>query len=172
MLFVDISAIIYSSMPDRLIPVLVEPAVEVKEPLANYIYGDTVNCGNCPALCCREGMSMPLDNEERVFLEEQGTELELGDEEIQAAHEPGIITKLATAISRSDLPQAYVLKSDCGNLTETPEGPRCAAFEDPRRPKICGGFAVKSSWCRGLRASSGVDPQEYFSVWFDRQAVR
>lgn len=109
-----------------------------------------VSCGDCVSACCRQGVIMPLSQDEASFMRETGTELEP-----HAA--PAIDGKFSRKERRLKFAY-YQMASDCGNL-EIPEdgGPGvCSAFDNPERPVICGEFKTGSFCCRALRRAAAA----------------
>ena len=81
--------------------------------------GKRHNCGNCLALCCRQGVQMPLSEAEADFMRRSGTELS----QVEAPKpETTRRVKFLPLITRTE-PAAdgrYRLESDCGYLTIDP----------------------------------------------------
>lgn len=94
-----------------------------------------ISCANCRAACCQKGTLVQLSDEEVQFMKETGTQLE----------------RIPTKKSQ------YLLKTNCGYLKQEDGWFKCVAYNDVRRPKVCGEFQEGSFQCQMLRITNGVD---------------
>ncbi len=96
-----------------------------------------ITCSDCPAICCRRGVVLPLRKKELDGLRKAGTDVE--------EYPGGNQSRLTEILARRVL---YFLNSDCGNLTV--DG-KCGVWGTKEQPDACKQFVMGGYGCARAR---------------------
>ena len=127
-------------------------------PVGGLQHGETIDrmidCGKCPAACCREGVVIELSEHERQTLESAGALLK----EVRPAEEQTRKRRLFGRAATIEVPGLYKLQADCPFLADDMS---CAVYDQPDvRPEVCGELRTGSYRCitiQQARIDSGED---------------
>lgn len=122
-----------------------------------------IECRNCIAVCCGPNIEVQLTDDEADFIKSAGTSLQQVMPPLPIAvfyFQKPKVPDLSIALNSSKIPAGhglYILKERCGHVVEKDGWLQCGAYNDLRRPKVCGDFPIGDNTCREIRKSRGVD---------------
>jgi len=98
---------------------------------------ETNPCKTCGAVCCGPYVIIEFSKDERDFLRSAGTQMISLDD--------------FPAKTQIDGNGFYHLTSKCGFVVDKEGFKKCDAYDDPKRPVICGKFKAGGISCKELR---------------------